>query len=724
LTDGDDLFVSGWGATQYEGGSSKLLLEVQVDFVPNSDCSASYGFSMDDASLCASSPGKDACQGDSGGPLVVRESDDGSASSNDILVGVVSYGFECANPDYPGVYARVQYVFDWIQSVLCDDWSSSGVVSEYCGPITPTTPAPTISHKPTQVPTLCTDVPNFIDSYGDDCTFYEENDIQGCPVWSDCQSCNVGFGTPGEACCWCGGGNEGPVGPSTPAPTIFCEDYPQYTDSFGDSCSWYETNTVNGCGTLADCCSSELGTPGEACCWCSGGIIGEITPTTLPPTKLPTKSPTQSPTKNPTRPPTKSPSQSPIKTPTQSPTRSLTDSPTKNPTRPPTKSPSRSPTKNPTQFPTKKPSSSPIMLPQTESPTKKPTLSPTESPTQFPTKRPSSSPVAMPMTSPQTVHVPPTGRPSQAFTTTSPTESSTQSPAKKPSTSPVTIPMTSPQTMPPTGSPTESFTSFTTRSPSVSLIDLPISDSPTLFPTNSEKLTSFPTTTSTRQPSEFSKNLPTSGPSLKAISASPTLQDSHPPSNMVTTLPTLDFPSYLPSPSISIQSFMTLSFLGLVFPLSEKSSDDLEASIKKLIVDNVSSDDGMEILSVSQVTDLSRRSDSSIASSDIKFSITAKLLASSTVLDTAKVADICSNIVNENSEELVSLLVQSDEAFSKLSDIDAIFSPSVVPSDIPTQASNAPTLKSTPNNSVSKNCSSFVLGQVVLVSVWILLFCA
>ena len=81
----------------------------------------SYKDIVNPCMMCAMSIGPDACAGDSGGPLLVRgPAEDGSA---DIQVGIVSFGVECGNPNFPGVYARISEAYDWIREIVC---SSSG----------------------------------------------------------------------------------------------------------------------------------------------------------------------------------------------------------------------------------------------------------------------------------------------------------------------------------------------------------------------------------------------------------------------------------------------------------------------------------------------------------------------------------------------------------------------------------------------------------------------
>jgi secreted trypsin-like serine protease len=67
--------------------------------------------------LCAGNPkgGKHSCAGDGGGPLVVP----GKNANSDVQVGIVSFGNECANADFPGVYTRVSHYFKWIQDTIC-----------------------------------------------------------------------------------------------------------------------------------------------------------------------------------------------------------------------------------------------------------------------------------------------------------------------------------------------------------------------------------------------------------------------------------------------------------------------------------------------------------------------------------------------------------------------------------------------------------------------------
>ncbi|CAL4195340.1 unnamed protein product, partial [Meganyctiphanes norvegica] len=113
-TPSGDCIVSGWGTLE-EGGSGlpNILQKVTVGVYTDDECRTAYWFEeIDETMICAGFPegGKDACQGDSGGPLVC--SDTGS----NYLAGVVSWGFGCGKPNYPGVYCDIGYFVDWIQA--------------------------------------------------------------------------------------------------------------------------------------------------------------------------------------------------------------------------------------------------------------------------------------------------------------------------------------------------------------------------------------------------------------------------------------------------------------------------------------------------------------------------------------------------------------------------------------------------------------------------------
>ena len=124
LSVGDDVTVMGWGTISEGGPGSYVLLEAEVDVVSNSVCAASYGQQMITTDMiCAARPGKDACQGDSGGPLILK----GSRPANDKLVGIVSWGFGCADPSFPGVYASVAANNYWIVSAVNQDLQATSL---------------------------------------------------------------------------------------------------------------------------------------------------------------------------------------------------------------------------------------------------------------------------------------------------------------------------------------------------------------------------------------------------------------------------------------------------------------------------------------------------------------------------------------------------------------------------------------------------------------------
>ncbi|CAK9825177.1 Transmembrane protease serine 9 [Anthophora retusa] len=105
--------VTGWGALKEGGTASPRLMKVSLPVVSRSKCQNIYNplkMVITDRMICAgySQGGKDSCQGDSGGPM----------TSNGVLYGIVSWGYGCAHPSYPGVYSNVAKLRPWIKSII------------------------------------------------------------------------------------------------------------------------------------------------------------------------------------------------------------------------------------------------------------------------------------------------------------------------------------------------------------------------------------------------------------------------------------------------------------------------------------------------------------------------------------------------------------------------------------------------------------------------------
>ncbi|TRY90617.1 hypothetical protein DNTS_003685, partial [Danionella cerebrum] len=117
LPGGTQCWISGWGYTRPDDVNiPEVLKEAPVPLISTKKCNSScmYNGEITARMLCAGyTEGKvDACQGDSGGPLVCQD------ESVWRLVGVVSWGTGCAEPNHPGVYTKVAEFLSWIYEVI------------------------------------------------------------------------------------------------------------------------------------------------------------------------------------------------------------------------------------------------------------------------------------------------------------------------------------------------------------------------------------------------------------------------------------------------------------------------------------------------------------------------------------------------------------------------------------------------------------------------------
>ncbi|XP_023311146.1 trypsin-7-like [Anoplophora glabripennis] len=103
--------VTGWGALSEDGPLASILQVINVPIISQANCRIAYGQNtITDRMFCAGVlgvGGKDACFNDAGGPLI----------AGGMLTGIVSWGYGCALPNYPGVYASVPNLRTWIRNV-------------------------------------------------------------------------------------------------------------------------------------------------------------------------------------------------------------------------------------------------------------------------------------------------------------------------------------------------------------------------------------------------------------------------------------------------------------------------------------------------------------------------------------------------------------------------------------------------------------------------------
>nr|XP_054767112.1 trypsin-like [Lytechinus pictus] len=124
--------VTGWGL--FKSGESDYpdtMYQVDVPIYDQEQCNKSLNGEITDNMICAGLPegGVDACQGDSGGPLV---SLGGVNNDQYYLIGIVSWGEGCGDPDSPGVYTRVTRFESWILPIFNNNYTLDSYVPCVC----------------------------------------------------------------------------------------------------------------------------------------------------------------------------------------------------------------------------------------------------------------------------------------------------------------------------------------------------------------------------------------------------------------------------------------------------------------------------------------------------------------------------------------------------------------------------------------------------------------
>uniref|UniRef100_A0A8C0GIF2 Peptidase S1 domain-containing protein n=1 Tax=Chelonoidis abingdonii TaxID=106734 RepID=A0A8C0GIF2_CHEAB len=136
--DNQTCWVTGWGRT--DSGSLLLptLQEVQVQLIDTAACNTLYNIDpapnmgrdpVKPDTICAgyAEGQRDSCQGDSGGPLTCDH------NGTWFLMGVVSWGDGCGEPNRPSVYVRTVAYGEWIRGHVVSGGQATSMENSISG---------------------------------------------------------------------------------------------------------------------------------------------------------------------------------------------------------------------------------------------------------------------------------------------------------------------------------------------------------------------------------------------------------------------------------------------------------------------------------------------------------------------------------------------------------------------------------------------------------------
>lgn len=106
--------ICGFGSRAFHEKTRSHLYETEIAIIDKNTCNKAFGGMITDNMICAGgmiANKRDACSGDSGGPITM-DLGDGRMS----LIGVVSFGNDCAVQNFPGIYTKISNYYDWINN--------------------------------------------------------------------------------------------------------------------------------------------------------------------------------------------------------------------------------------------------------------------------------------------------------------------------------------------------------------------------------------------------------------------------------------------------------------------------------------------------------------------------------------------------------------------------------------------------------------------------------